>query len=97
MKLENTNISNYQLVIDESNIPVAVRINGEVKYQLYDLVRVTADCRGYICPEIKNEGFGKIVKIRNDDTDYFFGVLMDNGEFGFMKSARIERVYSRKM
>ena len=95
MKLENTIFSNYQLVIDEFNIPVAVRINGEDKYRLNDRVRVTADCHGYICPGIKREGIGKIVEIRRDDSDHFFGVLMDNGEFGFMKSARIEMVFRR--
>ena len=96
MKLENTIYSNYQLIIDEFDIPVAVRINGEDKFQLYDRVRVTADCHGYICPGIQHEGFGKIVEIRRDDTDHFFGVLMDNGEFGFTKSLRIKLVFRRK-
>lgn len=95
MKLENTIFSNHQLVIDEFNIPVAVRINGEDKYRLYDRVRVTDDGHGYICPGINHEGMGKIVEIRRDDSDHFFGVLMDNGEFGFMKSARIELVFRR--
>ena len=95
MKLENTIFSNYQLVLDEFNIPVAVRINGEDKYRLYDRVHVTDDGHGYICPEIKHEGMGKIVEIRRDDSDHFFGVLMDNGEFGFMKSARIELAFRR--
>ena len=95
MKLENTIFSNYQLVLDEFNIPVAVRINGEDKYRLYDRVRVTDDGHGYICPEVKYEGMGKIVEIRRDDSDHFFGVLMDNGEFGFMKSERIELAFRR--
>ena len=95
MKLENTIFSNYQLVVDEFNIPVAVRINGEDKYRLYDRVRVTDDGHGYICPGINHEGMGKIVEICRDDSDHFFGVLMDNGEFGFMKSARIELVFRR--
>lgn len=95
MKLEDTIFSNYKLVIDEFNIPVAVRINGEDKFKLYDLVRVTNDGCGYICPEIKHEGMGKIVEIRRDDSDYFFGVLMNNGEFGFMKDARMELVFRR--
>ena len=46
MKLERTSYSNYQLVIDEFNIPVAVRVNGEDKYRLYDLVQVTDDGHG---------------------------------------------------
>lgn len=92
MKLENTIFSNYQLIIDEFDIPVAVQINGTVKYQLYDQVRVTDDGHGYICPGINHDGFGKIVQIRRDDSDHFFGVLMDNGEFGFMKSNRMEKL-----
>lgn len=95
MKLESTIYSNYQLVIDEFDIPVAVRIDGEDRYRLYDRVRVTGDCRGYICPTIKHAGTGKIVEIRRDDSDYFFGVLMDNGEFGFMKAARMEFMFRK--
>lgn len=95
MELERTIFSNYQLVIDEFNIPVAVRINGEDKYRLYDHVRVTGDCHGYICPGIKHEGIGKIVEIRRDDSDHFFGVLMNNGEFGFMKFARMEFAFRK--
>ena len=95
MKLEETSYSNYQLVIDEFNIPVAVRVNGEDKYRLYDLVQVTDDGHGNICPGISHGGIGKIVEIRRDDTDHFFGVLMNNREFGFMKDARIKRVLGK--
>ena len=95
MKLENTFMYDCQLVIDEFDIPVAVRINGEDKYWLYDRVRVTADSQGYICPTIKKEGMGRIVEIDRDDTDHFFGVLMDNGEFGFIKPGRIELAVRR--
>lgn len=96
MKLECTIYSNHELVVDEFDIPVAVRINGEDKYRLYDRVYITDDGCGYICPEIKHEGMGKIVEIRRDATDHFFGVLMDNGEFGFVKSARIKLVVKSK-
>lgn len=92
MKIERTSYANYQLVIDEFNIPVAVRVNGEDKYRLYDLVRVTDDGHGYICPGITHGGVGRIVEIRKDKTDHFFGVLMNNGEFGFMHSGRIKMV-----
>lgn len=40
MKLENTYFSNYKLVIDEFDIPVAVQVNGEIVYRLYDKVFV---------------------------------------------------------
>ncbi len=95
MKIEHTIFSNYELVVDEFDIPVAVQVNGELKYRLYDVVRVTADCRGYICPTIMHEGTGRIVEIRRDESDHFFGVLMDNGEFGFMKSTRLEFVFRK--
>ena len=93
MKIENTIYENYKLVVDEFDIPVAVRIDGEDKYRLYDYVCVTADCHGYICPGIKHEGLGRIVQICRDDTDHFFGVLMNNHEFGFMKDNRMKFAY----
>lgn len=91
MKLENTVYSNYKLVIDEFDIPVAVQVNGEIEFRLYDEVHVKGDCRGHICPGITQEGLGTIVRIRRDRTDYFFGVLMNNGQFGYMKDSRMSR------
>ena len=92
MKLEETIYSNYQIVRDDLNIAVAVRINGKDEYRLYDRVNVHGDIHGYICSEITEEGEGQIIKISNDRGDHFFGVLMDNGEFGFVKSLRISRL-----
>lgn len=92
MKLEKTIYANIQLVIDEFDIPVAVQANGKNIFQLYDKVNVEADCIGYICPGIKHGGLGTIVRIRRDDTDHFFGILMDNGEFGYMKDSRITKI-----
>ena len=60
-----------------------------------NLVQVTDDGHGNICPGISHGGIGKIVEIRRDDTDHFFGVLMNNREFGFMKDARIKRVLGK--
>ena len=96
MKLEETLYSNYKLVIDEFDIPVAVMVNGEVRYRLYDRVSVTDDGHGYICPGITKEGVGRIMQIERDDTDHFFGVLMNTGEFGFMKDNRLEVVDNTK-
>lgn len=90
MKLENTSFSNYQLVLDELNTPIAVRIDGVDRYRLYDRVVVTDDGHGYISPGIKHGGIGTLAEIRRDNSDNFFGIRMDNGEFGFMKSARIK-------
>ncbi len=92
MTVENTGFSNIKLVVDEFNIPVAVQIDGTVKYRLYDNVTVKGDIMGYICPGITVEGQGRIVEIRRDDTDHFFGVLMNNnGQFGFVKEARLSK------
>ena len=92
MKLENTIYSNYKLVLDEFNIPVAVQIDGQIRFRLYDNVIVQADCIGYIGEGIKHSGIGRIIRIRRDDTDYFFGVLMNNGECGYVKSARLSKI-----
>lgn len=92
MKLENTMYSNYKIVVDEFDIPIGVMINGETRYSLYDKVYVKADCIGYIGDGIKHEGTGAIVRIARDNTDYFFGVLMDNGEYGFVKDSRLSLV-----
>ena len=92
MKLENTIYSNYKLVIDEFDIPIAVKIDERIRYWLYDVVEITADCHGYIGQGISHGGIGKIVQIRRDDTsDCFFGVLMNNKEFGYVKSLRIAK------
>jgi len=93
--IENTVYANIKIVTDEFHIPVAVQIDGEIRYQLYDIVQITGDCCGYICPGIEHEGIGRIVEITNHKTDHFFGVLMDNKEFGFVKFSRIE-VLSRE-
>lgn len=91
MKLESTTFANHKLVIDDQGTPVAVQINGVEAFRLYDTVKVTGDCRGYICPGIKSAGRGEIVVIRRDDTDHFYGVKMENGEFGYMKCTRMTR------
>ena len=90
MKLETTIYANHLLVINEENTPVAVEINGVVAFRLNDTVEVTADSQGYICPGIRTPGIGKIVEIRRDDTDHFYGVEMQNGEFGYMNCDRMK-------
>ena len=85
MKLENTVYSNHKLVIDDNDTPVAVQINGVVEFRLNDIVRVTDDGHGYICSDIHHSGIGRIIDIRRDNTDHFYGVEMKNGEFGYIK------------
>ena len=48
-------------------------------------------------PKLRMKAWEKIVEIRRDDSDHFFGVLMDNDEIGFMKSARIKMVFRRSL
>ena len=92
MKLERTVYANYKLVIDEFGIPVAVQVNDEIRFRLYDEVRIDADCIGYIGEGINNNGYGTIVRIRRNDSDCSFGVLMDNGEFGYVKDSRMTKI-----
>lgn len=91
MKLEATMFSNVKLVIDEFDIPVAVQINGEIRYKLYDHVMVDGD-DGYIGPGLEHGDIGRIMEIRRDETDYFYGVLLVNGEFGYTKDSRLMKV-----
>ena len=90
MKLENTIYSNHKIVVDDNDTPVAVQVDGKIAFRLNDTVRVTGDCQGHICSGIIHSGVGKIVEIRRDDTDHFYGVQMNNGEFGYMKYNRLE-------
>ncbi|MCI8290958.1 MAG: hypothetical protein HFJ25_01700 [Clostridia bacterium] len=92
MKLEPTVYANYFLMIGANDTPVGVQINGVVAFELDDVVYVSDDGHGYICPNVTRGGLGKIVEIRRDDTDHFFGVQMDNGQFGYMKRARLMRL-----
>lgn len=92
MKLEPTVYANYYLMIAANGTPVGVQVNGVVAFELGDDVHVTDDGRGYICPGVTRGGKGKIVEIRRDDTDHFFGVQMENGRFGYMKRARLMRL-----
>lgn len=93
MKLRKTMFANIQMVVDEFGINVAVQVDGKEKFRLYDTVKVSGDCRGYIVPEIRHEGIGRIVEIRDDDVDHFYGVLMTGtNEFGFVKASRLEKI-----
>lgn len=92
MRKENTVFSNYFLIVNESNIPIAVEINGKIAFNKGDRVLVNGDIRGYICPTIIHSGVGTITNIRRDDTDKFFEVQMDSGEIGFVKALRLEKI-----
>lgn len=89
MKLEDTNFSDYKLVIDEFDIPVAVqRANGEIVYRLYDRVFVPDYSHYY---NNTGAGTGTIVRINRSAYDYFFGVLEENGKFHYVKESMIKK------
>jgi hypothetical protein len=94
-RYEPTNFANFKYIVsnDEDNFVVGVLENAK-SYLIGDRVKVGCDCRGYIAPGISQPGEGRITHIQRDDTDHFYGVQMDNGEFGFIKSARIVAIIS---
>ena len=87
MKLENTKLSNHKLVIDEFNIPIAIQINDKINYRLYDDV--------YVGSYMEDGGMtiegriGTILHICRDDSGFFFGLLMQNGNFVYVKSSQL--------
>ena len=86
-------ISNFQFIVtdDEHHFAVGV-LENEKSYLLGDRVLIAPDIMGYITPGIEHPGEGMITRICTDDIDHFYGVQMDNGEFGFVKSARIKSI-----
>ena len=102
VRLEESMLSNFHfIVIDDDelefeNFPVGMLVDvGEQKpYLIGDRVEVKADTMGWIAPGITRPGFGTITEICEDYSDHFFGVQMDDGEFGYLKLARIEVVHS---
>ena len=92
METKRTMFANV-FYIKEGDELVGIRENpGEYQQDFYvgDVVNVSDDGYGYICPGIKTPGIGVIAGVREDDTDHFFCIEMANGEFGYCKSARLE-------
>lgn len=97
MKTRKTAFANIFYLIDAEENIVGIRTNPgkyQKEYYVGDIVKVTDDGCGYICPGIKTPGNGKIVSVHEDDTDHFFTVKMENGETGSVKSNRIEVIHS---
>ena len=90
--MESTIYCNHKIIINEEGKAIAFEKNGVVMFNLHDDVKVTGDTFGYICPGITKPGIGKIVEIRGDMSDRYFGVQMENGEFGYMKYTRMTRL-----
>ena len=90
VKLEDTIFSNIYLLIDTADDnPIGV-LQDDCIYVRGDRVVVSADIMGYIAPGVSRPGMGQIIRVVRDNTDRWFAVLMDNGDFGFMKSARFK-------
>ena len=79
--------SNHQLLIDGNEI-VGVEYD---RYRIMrgERVKIQGDSHGYISPSITKEGYGTVVDITDKYTDHYFGVMMDNGQYGHVKIARI--------
>ncbi len=80
----------YYVVTDDEVGLIVGAVEHQMVYLLGDRVEVSGDCYGYICPGIHHPGMGRIAEVRADDTDHFYGIIMDDGEFGFMKSNRLQ-------
>ena len=90
MKFERTDYQNLKIVVNDDGVPVAVQIDGVVKFEVGDVVKVRADRNGYICPEIKEPGIGQITDISKEHNDQFFGVKMATSrEFGHVSVNQI--------
>ena len=95
LKFEPAFFSNHWFVVTDDEYAVTVGVveegplNHKTAYLIGDRVEVTDDGVGYIGPGISRPGLGEIVDIERNDTDHYFGVQMDNGEFSHLKSARI--------
>ena len=95
---EGTMFYNIKLIVDDlRNEPIAVEIDGHNAFYKGDRVLVSSDSNGYICPGICHAGYGRIEEIVRDDSDHFFKILMDNGERGICKEARIKYVAPRRI
>lgn len=91
LRLEDAFFDNHKFIVidDGSGLTLGV-LRNETVYLIGDRVEVTGDVKGYIGGGITKPGLGYITQIERNCTDHYFGVEMDNGEFGFVKSARIE-------
>ena len=90
--LERTIYSNCFLVTTSNGVPVGYQVSGVLRFCVGDRVMVTGDSRGYICPGITKPGYGKIIEICRDSTDHHFHIMMDNGQSGYVKEARLTKV-----
>lgn len=92
MELKKTKYGNIFYIYEDDDL-VGIVEDPETHPQYFfvgDVVKVTDDGNGYICPGISHNGIGVIIGIQEDDTDHFFEIQMLNGESGTCKSNRLE-------
>ena len=92
IKLEKGRFENYKFIVQRvDGKTVGLKID-EKEYLLSNRVEIRADSDGRICAGIMHEGLGTITRIKRNGTDHYFGVQMDDGEFGYVSVARIWKV-----
>lgn len=88
-----TIFSNCEFIVEDGKKVGVIWNRGDeiLEHRLMagDIVSVEGDSYGYICPTIHHPGIGTITDIRDDNTDYWFFVEMQNGESGKVKSSRL--------
>lgn len=82
--------SNHQFLIEDGRY-IGVEFDSH-RVMLGDRVKIKGDTYGYISPGINREGFGTVVDITDEYTDHYFGIQMDNGQYGHVKDARIANI-----
>ena len=99
MKMKNTEFANIFFLCEDDGSIIGIRRDPgkyQEDYYIGDVVEVTDDGCGYICPGIKTPGIGKITRVHKDGgDDHFFTVEMENGEIGYyIKSNRLRVIAS---
>ena len=85
--------SNHFFLIGNNGKFIGVKC-GDQCFMLGDRIKVEGDSHGHIAPGITRAGCGTIDDIVENFSDHYFGVRMDNGEYGYIKYPRIAKVLS---
>ena len=92
-----TNISNFELLWEtDLGSYVALKQRGGKIWTLYEEVYICADSHGYIGGGLNKQGEGRIIAFRSDSADKWIGVLQSEGNFGWVKPARVMKLQERR-